>query len=127
MPIDPGKVSEYAFTSEALKRDLVPCWPSTAMYPFDLVVASASRAHRVQIKATERIGHTIPVTAHKTVNGKAAKYTKEDVDFVVVHVVKLNLFYVIPIRMIKNFEIRLKPEDPRCPYARYKEAWSLLA
>jgi hypothetical protein len=126
MPVDAGKAAEYLFTAEALKRDLVPCWPSTAMYPFDLVVACASRVSRVQVKASEKSGKAIKVSAQKQLKGKATRYTSDDVDHVAVYLFSQDLWYIIPIKHIKGMSIYLRPEDPKCPYGRYKEAWSLL-
>lgn len=97
------------------------------MYPFDLVVACASRVSRVQVKASEKSGKAINVSAQKQLKGKATKYTSVDVDFLAIYLFSHDLWYLIPIRQVKGMTIYLRPEDPRCPFSKYKEAWSLLA
>lgn len=127
MAIDAGKIAEYHFASEVMARDLVPCWPSTALFPFDVVVASRSRAVRVQVKATEKEGKAFSVSVMKRSKGRMVAYTPQEVEFVAVYLFELSLWYIIPIRMIRSRSVYLKPEDPKCPYAKFKNAWELLA
>jgi hypothetical protein len=126
--IDIGKQAEYAFASEALKHGFVPFWPSTAMGAVDLVVCNQTKATRIQVKAcNNRIANAYKVSAKMQENGKQRAYRQSDVDLMVVYLRERNLWYLIPIKQIKGQGLYLRPEDPRCPYAKYKEAWSLLA
>ncbi len=126
MPIDIGKTAEYKFAAEILSRNLVPCWPSSAHYPFDLVVASASRTYRVQIKATQKLSNSITIATQMRTGAGTRAYTHKDCEFIAIYLFERKLWYIVPIKAVKTKGIYIRPEDPRCRYAKYKEAWSLL-
>lgn len=127
MTIDTGKTAEYLFAAEVLGRGLVPFWPSTAMGAIDLVVCNEARATRIQVKASMTSdNNSYKVGTKMKENGRVRAYTSTDVDIIAVHLFDLEVWYLIPIRSVKGMGIYIRPEDPKCPYAKYKEAWALL-
>lgn len=119
-------MAEYAFAAQVLARNLNACWPSSQTWPFDLVVACASRTHRVQIKATDGPGPAFQVSTKRKLRGKEIAYTSKEIDLIAVYLARRELWYILPVQAVRGTGIYLRPENPKCPYAKYKEAWSLL-
>lgn len=126
MPIDSGKVSEYSFAAELLRRNLVPCWPSTEIYPYDIVVDTGRFRHRVQVKSTGKVGRSISMDIRRSFGGKKSRnYTKKDTDFIAIHVVSYKAWYIIPVENISQ-TITVRPGQPDCKFSKYLSAWHLL-
>jgi len=134
MKIDSGKVSEYALATALLSRDIVPLWPSSAHLKYDIVVVPRKGVtRRIQVKGlsttqTSSISVKIRHNQHASGGKKVSrKYTKEDVDIIVIHLIHLSVFYIIPIGCLNGQgAITIKPEDPKCRWKRYQEAWKYL-
>lgn len=110
--------------AEILKRGLNPLWPSSQTEPFDIGVASASRVYRVQVKASS----SAQISAKRKLRGKEVAYTAKEIDFLAIYLAQQELFYLIPIKEIKGRKtLHFHPENPACPYAKYKEAWDQLS
>ncbi len=123
--IDLGKVGEYAFATELLKRGYVPLWPSTETVPYDLGFWNGRHFIRVQVKATAQ-EKDIHLRVHTELNGKDMPYTKAHADVLALWLTKLNLWYIIPIEMVKK-NMGIAPASKRCRWAKFKEAWDNLA
>lgn len=124
--IDHGAVSEYAFASELLARGITPCWPSVETQPYDMVADTGSARYRVQVKSTRKPGPVIDCTFMKSASKRGKKrYSKDDVDFIVLHVVAYQTWYIFPIDDVET-GVRLRPGSESCKYRIYHEAWNLL-
>jgi len=92
---------------------------------YDFAVDAGRRMLRVQVKSTqyvapERLGFVINMAR------RAVLYTEEDIDFVAVYIVPLNLWYIIPIKACLNrSNLLFYPEskNSRGRYEKYREAW----
>jgi len=59
--------------------------------------------------------------------GQGKPFTKEDMDFVVVHVVPLDVWYVIPIEKVEGLvKLWFNPRSTRARFEKYREAWCLM-
>jgi hypothetical protein len=59
--------------------------------------------------------------------GQGKPFTKEDMDFVVVHVVPLDVWYVIPIEQAEGLvKLWFNPRSTRARFEKYREGWCLL-
>jgi hypothetical protein len=124
--IDVGKCSEYWFAAELLDRNIVPLWPSTEMYPYDVVADTGEARLRVQVKGTRKIGPSISMDVRRSISGRRnRKYSKKDTDFIAIHVVSWGAWYIIPVEDIKE-NITLHPGKPSCKWIKYLAAWHLL-
>lgn len=123
--IDPGKVAEYRFAAEMLERGLIPCWPSTAHKPYDLLCDTSNGPIRIQVKGTEQQGRSISVKFKMKQGKRERRYTKKDVDFIVLHVVSFDAWYILPVEEV-GIGITVKPGVPDCCYTKYLSAWHLL-
>lgn len=121
-----GRVSEYAFASECLRRGIVIAFPCLEALNYDYVVDSGKELYRVQVKATtticKRTGRwQVSVSSYKGGYGIGAY------DVLVVHVPLKQSFYLIPKRAATVQTIRLDPEDPDCTWAKYLENWAVFS
>lgn len=80
----------------------------------------------MQIKATDTNGAAVQVSTKRKSRGKEIAYTSKEIDIVAVYIVKRELWYILPVSRVRGTGIYIRPENPKCPYAKYKEAWSLL-
>lgn len=125
--IDLGKVGEYQFAAELLKRGYVPLWPSTETVQYDLSTFNKkNKAIRIQVKATELFKESLQLNFRKRgKRGKSTKYSPSDFDLLVLWIKALNDWYLIPMKFLKS-TIRIKPKDPHARWAKFKNAWHLL-
>lgn len=125
--IDVGKVSEYAFAAELLDRNIVPCWPSTEMSPYDMIADTGKARYRIQVKGTRAEGAKIAMDLRRppSTRKKNGKYKKSDTDFIIAHVVEFKAWYIFPVEEV-NSTLTLQPGNGDCKYAKYLAAWHLL-
>ncbi len=120
-----GEQAEAAFLNKATSLGLSVSKPWGDSERYDLIVGSGSRLSRVQVKSTqyvspERFGFVISMAC------RAAHYTEEDIDFVAVCIVPLNIWYIIPIKACLNrSNLLFYPEskNSRGRFEKYREAW----
>ncbi len=122
---DSGSVAEYRFAAEALARNLLPCWPSSNMYPYDMILDTGWKRHRIQVKSSSKKTARIKVE-FRMINGRSTrKYTPEDVDFIVLYLSHYDIWYLLPISEAR-VTLTVHPEDSSCKNHKYIDAWHLL-
>lgn len=119
-------MAEYRFASELLARSITPCWPSTETKPYDMIADTGASRHRVQVKGTTRTGSVIDVQFMARIGKKKRRYTKQEIDFIVLYIFEFDTWYIFPIDDVET-GVRIRPGDPRCKYRIYQEAWNLLS
>ncbi|MGA9967535.1 MAG: hypothetical protein WBQ10_20220, partial [Terriglobales bacterium] len=81
---------------------------------------------RVQVKSTRYMGERrFSITAR----GCTDAYTEDEIDFLAVYIVPLDIWYVIPVKAFTPRKcLRFYPEDEGSlgRYEKYREAWWLM-
>jgi hypothetical protein len=121
-----GEAAEAAFLARACSLRLVVCKPWGDSERYDLVVDHGKGFWRVQVKgkwAPKRSNYTV-----STENNWGRTYTRDEIDFFVVHIVRENVWYVVPIEVAEGRKsLSFNPRSRRnAMYERYREAWCLL-
>jgi PD-(D/E)XK endonuclease len=125
-----GELSEAAFLlkAESLGFKLAKPWGDSERY--DFILDNGRRLWRIQVKCTAylRLGGYDVQPVHTDRAHKSA-YTPDDIDFLVAHIIPLDVWYVVPIEaMGPGMSLRFYPEG-NCKHPRfekYREAWHLL-
>jgi|SRR5579863_10203016 len=120
-----GEQAEAAFLNKATSLGLSVSKPWGDSERYDLIVGSGSRLSRVQVKSTAyqhdgRCRYSINAQCH------AALYTEDEIDFLAVYIVPLDLWYIIPVKACLNRKsLRFYPKATTfCGrYEKYREAW----
>ena len=125
-----GEFSEAAFLLKAVSLGLRVTKPWGDSERYDFVIHNGQQFLRVQIKGTRTLrAGAYETRATYTVGKGRAVYTSDDIDFLVAHIIPLNVFYVLPVDacqpspMLRFYphrhsrSMRLEP---------YREAWNLL-
>ena len=125
-----GEICEAAFLhkAESLGFRVAKPWGDSERY--DFILDNGERLWRVQVKGTSRLrfrGYDVQ-PSHRGEFHKAA-YTAAEIDFLVAHIIPLDLWYVVPVEVMgPGMTLRLYPEG-NCRHPRfeqYREAWHLL-
>lgn len=124
--VDTGKVGEYRFAAELLDRNWVPLWPSTEMFPYDVVADTGEQRHRVQVKASKKKASSVTFDLRMKAGKRRRKYTKRDTDFIALYVFEYDAWYILPVEDINSTEITVNPGIPGCKWTKYLGAWDLL-
>jgi hypothetical protein len=125
-----GEYSEAGFLQRASGLGFGVAKPWGDSFRYDFILDNGERLWRVQVKCTEclRAG-AYEARATYTVGKGRAVYTRADVDFLAVHIVPLDLWYIVPVEVCipapmlrfyphrKAKQMRLEP---------YREAWYLM-
>jgi PD-(D/E)XK endonuclease len=125
-----GELSEAAFLLKAQSLGFKVAKPWGDSERYDFILDNGERLWRVQVKCTAylRLGGYDIQPVHTDQTHKAA-YTADDIDFLVAHIIPLDLWYVVPVEALgPGMSLRFYP-DGNCPRARfeqYREAWRLL-
>ena len=119
-----GAIAESKFQTECLERDFEPHTPTTPM-PWDFIVHCPAGDLKVQIKST-----SVQAGSFYTVNAGSGTTHKHHisgaVDVVGVYVSPLDLWWMIPRKLIESKTIKLSPEQAsRSKYKKYQENWSI--
>jgi hypothetical protein len=120
-----GEQAEAAFLHKATSLGLSVSKPWGDSERYDLIVDSGRRLSRVQVKSTRFVPWG---TSRFSVNARcgAQLYTEDEIDFLVVYIVPLNVWYVIPVKACQNRrDLRFYPKSKnlRGRYEKYREAW----
>src|SRR5580692_8569340 len=104
-----GEQAEAAFLNKATSLGLSVAKPWGDSDRYDLIVDSGRRLWRVQVKSTRYMGERrFSITAR----GCTAAYTEDEIDFLAVYIVPLDLWYVIPVKAFALRKcLRFYPED----------------
>ena len=125
-----GERSEAAFLHKASELGFGVAKPWGDSERYDFILDNGRRLLRVQIKATDSLrARAYETRATYTVGKGRAVYGPQDIDFLVAHVIPLDLWYVLPVRacmpapMLRFYPHR-KAKIMRLE--KYREAWHLM-
>jgi hypothetical protein len=115
---------EAAFLAKASRIRIPVCKPWGDSERYDFVVDWGKGFWRVQVKGAS---HRDGLRYQAGVGGNGKPFTKDDMDFVVAHVVPLDVWYVVPIEKAEGLmNLWLSPGSTRSRFEKYREAWCLL-
>jgi hypothetical protein len=120
-----GEQAEAAFLNKATSFGLSVSKPWGDSERYDFIVDSGRRLLRVQVKSTQcqcEGESSYRINAF----GCGVFYTEEDIDFLAVYIVPLDLWYIIPARACANrHSLRFHPnrDNFRGRFEKYREAW----
>jgi len=120
-----GEWAELCFAARATAEGLRlgQPWGESAGYDFTVEQASG-RIVRVQVKSTifhEGKGYSC------TLKDSRGPYRGNPFDFVAAYVIPEDLWYVLPVKIVKGmWSVGLHPELEKSKYGEYEEAWYLL-
>lgn len=126
-----GESSEAAFLHKANGLRLVVAKPWGDSERYDFILDNGERLFRVQIKATDSLrAQAYETRATYTTGNTRAVYTRKDIDFLIAHVIPLDVWYIIPVEVcIAAPMLRFYPhrKAKKMRLEKYREAWHLLA
>jgi hypothetical protein len=129
-PKQRGELSELAFVYKAASLGFAVAKPYGDSDRFDFIIHSRRHFWRVQVRSTSSLQYgAYQVSAHTKNNGHAIPYTANEIDFLVVHVVPEDAWFVIPVQAFTPQKtLQLFPQRSARPgrYGKYREAWCLL-
>jgi hypothetical protein len=119
-----GEAVEAAFLARVCRLRIPVCKPWGDSERYDFVVDWRIGFWRVQVKG----GSCLERGSYKVGAGGAGKpFTKADMDFVVVHIVPEDVWYVVPIEIAEGLStLWFNPRSTRARFEKYREAWCLL-
>jgi hypothetical protein len=120
-----GEQAEAAFLNKATSLGLTVSKPWGDSERYDLIVGSGSRLSRVQVKSTQ---YEYPAKHRYGIRNlhHGTPYTEEEIDFLVVYIVPLNIWYIIPVKACRNHRnLRFYPASTKARgrFEKYREAW----
>jgi hypothetical protein len=123
-----GEAVEAAFLCKICMLRIPVCKPWGDSERYDFVVDWRIGFWRVQVKGASYCeksrGHS-RYQAGAGNNGK--RFTKADMDFVVVQIVPEDVWYVVPIEMAEGLAaLWFNPRSKKARFEKYREAWCLL-
>jgi PD-(D/E)XK endonuclease len=124
-----GEMAEAAFLHRASMLGFSVSKPWGDSDPYDLIVDSGSGLSRVQVKSAyrgDKYGGYM-ISAHG--NRRKKGYSLKDIDALVAYIVPEDLWYVLPVtllRRIKSLKLYPKPRRWSSKYTLYREEWQLL-
>ena len=131
-----GAVYEYKFFAKAMDKGLEVFVPAGDHLPQDCHVVNKDGAiFRVQVKGTRVSANDggarkIPRYRLSTATGSKGKKVIDckDVDVVVGYVAPLDIFYILPCRILKGVSTWVYPDDPETKAFTevYRENWSIF-
>jgi len=130
-----GDIAESCVMGELLKRGYSVSIPFNSCR-YDLIAEQLGRFRRIQVKyvggSTET--NTIPVVLHSICRKGRVKYTKNDIDFVVVYLAANGRFYIVPAKdfggkmvlHLRLVESKNKQKRNITLASTYENKWNLL-
>jgi hypothetical protein len=124
-PKEKGEWAELRFMTRAAEHGLRVTKPWGDSSRYDFAVEHHGRFQRVQVKATS-FKNRDHYSCHMRGGGKP--YREDEIDFVAVYVIPMDLWYIIPIKVAARctWMIILSPHMKKSKHGVYKEAWHLL-
>ncbi len=130
-----GELSEYAFVYKAASLGFGVARPYSEGEQFDFILISrgwpeGDKLWRIQVKSTTaKLGALYRAMAQRRSRGRWVTYLPTEIDFIVVHVVPEDSWFVLPIRDIVGrmnllFTPKERPQNGKLD--GYREAWHLL-
>ena len=129
-----GDIGELAFSLRAKQKGFEVLKPYSSISVYDLLIENKRKFLKIQVKtvnslATDHNGNR-KEGVYKVGLSKGTKnrktYTKKDVDFFAVYIMPLDLFYIIPHRIIKSKAPNFYPNKKSHKFSKYLENWELL-
>jgi hypothetical protein len=136
-----GEWVELQFMAQAASRGLSVLKPHGDSLQYDVVIDSAGRFLRVQVKGFSarqgRGGYLVRL--RRGGSGTDQRYCAEDLDLFAVYILPAQAWYLIPSAKVllptPKMWLRLYPDGPPRPgrhtrehdYESYREAWGLLS
>ena len=125
-----GERSEAAFLHKASSLGFGVAKPWGDSERYDFILDNGSRLLRVQIKSTDTLrANAYETRATYSVGKSRAVYSSGDIDFLVAHIIPLDLWYVLPVRAcLPSPMLRFYPHRHNKPMRleKYREAWHLM-
>jgi hypothetical protein len=125
-----GERSEAAFLhkASALGFGIARPWGDSERY--DFILDNGRQLLRIQTKATNSLrAKAYETRATYSVGKGRAVYTRRDIDFIVAHIIPLDLWYIIPVEICTPRPmLRFYPhrQARKMRLEKYREAWHLL-
>lgn len=109
-----GDLSEMAFILEASKRGFSVSKPFGDNKRYDFILDnSKGNLFKVQIKSSHVDADEFGRHRFSCYHSDKKKYSKNDVDFICLHVAKLDLWYIIPVESLNGRrKISVYPTKP---------------
>ena len=122
-----GEIGEMEFILQAKKKGFSILLPYGENIPYDLAVTKNNKIHRIQVKTCNSLSSENNNYRVSTSNGSSSKkkYLSGEIDFFAIYLMKLNIFYIIPIDEVKVKTIRFYI-DREHKFTKYAEKWDLL-
>jgi hypothetical protein len=129
-----GDLAELAFLYKAASLGFGVAKPYGDKERYDFILDSGERFWRVQVRSTsyfepDRSGYKVS-TAHNDRGRKVKTYQAEEIDFFVVYIVPLGVWYIIPVNQLASLNfLRLYPSGRKWGgrFEAFRGAWHLLA
>jgi len=127
-----GELGELAFLHKAATLGFGVAKPHGDNERYDFIVDSGERLWRVQVKTIWQVHGRLYQTSVSHGHGVNMKsYKSREIDFVVVYLALLDIWYVIPVRYVTgSTSLCFYPSGCRQGGGRfeaYREAWHLMA
>lgn len=124
MSQEQGNVSEIEFLARAIRKGLRVSRPMF-VEKYDCIIDNGKQTFKVQIKSTTHYNKSSWQVSLRNGCTQKEKYKKGDCDFFAIHVIKVNVWYIIPFDAVSP-KVCLHPDLDSCRYDKFKEAWNLL-
>lgn len=125
-----GERSEASFLHKASHLGFGVAKPWGDSLRYDFILDNSERLWRIQVKCTECLrAQAYEARATYTIGKGRAVYTRADVDFLAVHVVPLDIWYIVPVEVCTPQPmLRFYPHRPgkQMRLEKYREAWHQL-
>jgi hypothetical protein len=121
-----GEVAEAAFLAKASSLGFGVAKPWGDSERYDFILDAGHHFWRVQVKSTERFAES---RYRVKAAGWKANYTRDEIDFIVIYLVPVDLWYVVPVdACVGHGLLNLYPHGQHNGrLEKYREAWCLMA
>jgi hypothetical protein len=124
-----GELAEAAFLHRAAGLGLTVAKPWGDSNRFDFIVETGGRMVRVQVKSAYSGNKWGAYIFHAHGSSHTDVYTPRDIDFLAAYIAPEDLWYILPIDVLRGrVSCQLFPRSRRrlSRYERYREAWGLM-
>jgi hypothetical protein len=125
-----GERSEAAFLNKASSLGFGVAKPWGDSERYDFILDNGRQLIRIQTKATNSLrAQAYETRATYTIGKGRAVYTRHDIDFLVAHIIPLDLWYILPVEVCTPAPmLRFYPhrQAKKMRLEQYREAWHLL-
>jgi len=124
-----GEWVEMLFATEAAARGFTVTKPWGESTRYDLILEKRGRCLRIQVKSTGfKCRRYNSYACGLQVNRHMNHYNSSNVDFLAIYILQKAIWYILPIRIIKNVKANLtfSPQKKDHKYEAYLDAWHLL-